>query len=94
MITWINAALHYRQNILMPYKGKVNMGRAALYRQASFLEFIYGKAAAGAAAVWAKVQALSSSLTPPAARSPGVHFGQARIPHFEKALLSRGRASL
>lgn len=38
----------------------------------------------GAATVWAKVQAVFSTLTPPAARAAGVHFGQARIPILKK----------
>lgn len=51
-----------------------------LEREASVLEFIYGKREEGAATVWAKVQALFSTLTPPAAPVAGDHFGQARIP--------------
>lgn len=39
----------------------------------------------GAATVWAKVQAVFSTLTPPAARAAGVHFGQARIPILKRS---------
>lgn len=68
-------------------KLEFHMGRATCQRGRPqfWNSFMVKERGGGAATVWAKVQAVFSTLTPPAARAAGVHFGQARIPILKRS---------